>query len=101
MKCMYCDERKSEGYLMSQTKTIHQFICYDCLADYVEDNLDDIIAYFEYAYVTMEEDDTMLVDQLFIGEEFTCDSFYEWCYDHKAKVVEALVDHFCTRIKVI
>lgn len=100
MKCMYCSERKSEGYLMNQIGTIHQFICYDCLEDYVEDNLDAIISYFEHLYVTMEEDDTMLVDQLFIGEEFSCGSFYGWCIDHKKALVEAVIDHFCTDIMV-
>ena len=100
MKCMYCDSRKSEGYLISSDDINYQFICYECLADYVEENFDDIIAYFENAYVTMEDDDTMLVDQLFKGMEFSCDSFYEWCYDHKSAVIEAVVDHFCIEMEV-
>lgn len=100
MKCMYCDGRHSEGYLISSDDTNYQFICYDCISDYVEDNLDDIITYFENAYVSVADDDTMLVDQLFIGAEFNCDSFYEWCYDHKSAVVEAIIDHYCTDITV-
>lgn len=100
MKCMYCDGRFSEGYLISQTNTIYQFMCYDCLEEYVEDNFDDVIAYFEHSFVTIEDDDTMLVDKLFLGVEFSCDSFYEWCYDHKKAVLEAVIDHYCTEIEV-
>lgn len=101
MKCMYCNERYSEGYLLDmEDNKGYQFICHDCLADYVEDNFEDFVSYFENAFVSYEDDDTMLVDQLFIGVEFTCDSFYEWCYDHKSAVVEAVADHYCTEIEV-
>ena len=88
-KCYYCDERKSEGYLIeAEVEDTYRFICSECLADYVEDNLDDFITYFENAFVT-------------IGEEFECESFYEWCYDNKQKVIEAVADHYCTEITTV
>ena len=102
MKCYYCNENHSEGYLIeAEQEDTYRFICSECLADYVEDNLDDFIYYFENAFVTMGEDDLELVDQLFIGEEFECESFYEWCYDNKQKVIEAVAEHYCTEITTV
>lgn len=82
------------------SKEHYIFVCSECLADYVEDYIDDFISYFENAYVSMTEDDRDYVDQLFIGEEFVCDSFYDWCYDNKHKLIEAVAEHLCTEIEV-
>lgn len=104
MKCEYCGNKFTEGYIIDSPESVYQeIVCEDCVQDYFEDNFEDIVEYFIRAYVTYEDDDMMHIDSCFAGCEIVeqTDSVYCWFYDHKVIVSKAFREHFCTKIKEV